>query len=305
MKKIIISILVVLNFFCSSVYAKALFTEDKIMNRYLLTKNLATNEYRYNALQVVKDEEGTPFYIIRPEGLVLNNSTIKSAASELPDEVVKQIMQYAYYGYGYEKHETKEYYYATQFLIMRVIKNYETSFSDGAKEDEKLFLNEREEIKRLIAQQDRRYPNKILVSEQKIITDSYLMQHFFVEGDFVKTIYEPDRIILQFLENQEKYVLNFKAKQPCNKQLIWKKGSYVDFIEKGPLCENDFIVEAYKEKTIEEEIKPIEPNEPVIPPEEIEFVDTIEAEIPSTSCYSYFPIFFLWLLGNVYYVFKK
>lgn len=287
---------------------KTLSISDKIGNRYLETKNLITNESRYNALQILKDEEENIFYIIRPEGIVFNNSFIISATSELPDEVVKQMMQYAYYGYGYENHEAKEYYYATQFLIMSVIKNYETSFSDGAKEDKNLFLNEREEIKRLVEQQDRKYPNRISVSEQKIITDSYLIQHFWVEGDFVKTIYEPDRIILQFLENQEKYVLNFKAKQPCSKQLIWKKGNAVDFIEKGPICENDFIIEAYKEKTIEEEkeeIKPIVPDESVILSEEIEFVDSIEAEIPSTSSYSYFPIFFLGLLGNVYYVFKK
>lgn len=212
------------------------FIEEVKPNAKFVVYNTINTNQKIKDFVKIKDNNGVTLYDITPmqSHFIGKNYTKKDAyftRTQLAD-----FAKLAYFGYGYNGKISDEYYFATQYLIYQTFDYLQVSYqkNDVTSDHLKTEIAEIEEdMKESFSLRD--FTIDSLVYE---LNDSYLVDNFTIEGENIDVAYEKEKIIINFLNNQEQYNLIFKPKNNCSKFQVWKEVN-IELFPRMPICETE------------------------------------------------------------------
>lgn len=321
-KRIGYLVIVLCSFFgILNVQAKV-FNEVRDYENYFLLEEGENKLYKF--FITIADANGTKYFNVRPHVSYAPLLNYIAYNEMLPIDMLVDFSKIIYFGYGYEGNITDDYYYATQYLLYEraMKKGSSLRVVDATKTEESSRLDSiLPEIRSQVKKHTFSLSDKTVNEKKLVIEDAYVLKNFTVSGENVEIYQREDSLEVNLLLGTD-FVLNFQPKSVCTARnmKLWEmqeKGILLLHMDRK-LCEQEYSIQIhYEEPAVEEE-----PKEELLPPskEEIkeestangeeniasdnkEFVQ--EFEVPSTSKYSLSWLYLLFLLGNVYYVFKK
>lgn len=309
---VFVSLFVVCCFGCKDVYAKT-FQESINKNNYYYVSSIDNAIYKY--FITFFDGENHPYYSFTPHISFMPKQNYTEKEVELSKDVVEDLSKIISFGYGYQGNTSLSMYYATQYLIFERImeEGYTIDVLDFSKQyPDDCIAKEIAEIREMIRQKTPAWENKVIQEKKLLIKDSYLVENFLFQGENLLVKETKEGVEVQFLEGTD-FQLRFVPKTSCEKVKIWEDFDWgTQLISMDNICEQEHVVSYHYEEPAKEENK--EP-QPIAPSEEMKDISSENKEeeeeivrelvVPNTSKYSFFPILFLVLLGNGYYVFKK
>lgn len=265
-----------------------------------------TNIKITKSLVKVTDEENTPYYDVSPTKTIFENFNYEEAEANFSLEQLQQLSKITYFGYGYQNKRTNAYYFATQYLIFQTFKDKSISYQ--LKEENKGdFTSSLAEMKENIENVTFSLKDFVTKDTTYEINDAYIVDNFIVQGDHINVTYEDKKIIIQFLDHQKEYVLDFQPKNKCMNNKVWKAGG-VQLFKRSEVCEQNYQVKV----TYQNEEKPspsISQNnakkENLNEKTQKAKKKSTEVKVPSTGKNDFPYSILLCLIGAILYVLKK
>ena len=346
MKKIIIS-LVIGSFLLSihPVQAKK-FIENGLFTEYQYYMYEKTNPSNFASMRVIKifDSENKVYYNISPKTSFYFSRDYEEEDLNITEQQLKNISKILYYGYGYNKQNTDEFYAATQYLVFKTFEMYTVYIKKGINEPILMFEEEIKQIEANMENKEFTFENQTTHEKTLEIEDDYIQNHFTVQGEHIKVEELESKLKLTLDGKVEDYQVEFIPKKTCSNLKMWVNDKthlfHLDEVcettysrtihYEEPIVEKEPTIESKDpEKTEEENKNPNqeeEKKEPTTEPKEPEKVEEentskkenvkenqpvekqqeeVFVEVPSTGKQSMMFFLVFGLLGNCYYVFKK
>lgn len=259
------------------------------------------------SLVKVTDEENTPYYDVNPPITIFENwDFYEETDANFSLEQLQQISKITYFGYGYQNKRTDAYYFATQYLVFQTFKDKSITYQ-LKEENKNAFASSLAEMKENIENITFSLKDFVTKNTTYEITDTYIVDNFIVQGEHINVTYEDKKIIVQFLDHQKEYVLDFQPKNKCTNNKVWKAGG-VQLFKRSEVCEQNYQVKV----TYQNEEKPspsISQNnakkENLNKKTQKAKKKSTEVKVPSTGKNDFPYSILLCLIGAILYVLKK
>lgn len=172
-------------------------------------------------------------YCVEPGVYILSSiydSTPYFDVASITDEQKEKMELYAYYGYQYPNHQTRNYYLATQQLIWETLGMTDILFTTGLNRTGQVILvaNEKNEILRLIKEHEKKPSfDGMMVTlksgEEKIITDTnQVLSNYQMKTDSTEVKKEGNQIIINAYQ-VGKNTLNLSKEMHTETSMIYRK----------------------------------------------------------------------------------
>lgn len=250
----------------------------------------------------ITDEEDHPYYDVNPKQTIFKNwDFYEEVEANLTLEQIQSLSKITYFGYGYQNKRTDAYYYATQYLVYQTFKDMSVTYQlkNQNQDDLAPVVEQIKENIKNVTFSLKDFTTKDTTYE---IVDPYIIDNFLVQGNHIKVISEDKKIIIQFLDNQKEYVLDFQPKNKCTNPKIWKAGG-IELFRRSKVCEQNYQIKVKHQKEEKEE-KPIVSISKKEPKKE-KNQEFKEVKVPSTGKNEFPYSIVLCLFGAILYVLKK
>lgn len=308
MKKRTVVLILIGSFFLFSKQVFALkFNEDVVFSEYSIKTFRANPSVSISGhIFHFTDDEGKTYYFLNPTANFFRGYSYLASISNLDKEILKEISRVIYYGYGYKNQTSLEYYAATQYLLFKAYKEYTITFIDTERKQVFPFQKEIAQIEKNLEKNEFQWEDLTTTKHTLEIDDEYIVKHFIVQGENVKTEEKNGKIEIILLNDLEEYTLEFIPKADCSKVEVFGRNNDTQFIHMDLICENVYSRTIHlKKDNISSENHTDEEEKMNLEQVGIGEKKENTVRVPATGKKNYTWIFLLFLLGDVYYVFKR
>mgnify|MGYP004623343593 FL=1 len=226
---------------------------DKVPDTYIA--EIGNDKRRYDYFYVIaRNSDKKHLYCIEPgksiNSNILYNGSYEYNFNNLTQDELNKIKLYSYYGYGYQNHNSLNWYAATQYLIWKVkdfgLDIYYTDRLQGNRIDK--FVDEMNEIKNLVNNSliKPSFNNNYNIKFGEVVTlhdNNSILKYYDVVGDYIVNVSKNnnDLIISGKNSGSGKIKLIRKFNYYTNYPIIYSANDSQTLISSGNL--NDIVIE--------------------------------------------------------------
>ncbi len=301
MKKIIL-ILVLLSLMSVKKVRADILSLEQNPNYYFKLSKKNLGSITSKMYKISKD--GKFYYNVRPTVSMFERKNYVKADLLLDLDIYKKITKVMYYGYGYKNHLDDAYYFATQFLIYELLDDFTVEIVDKDKKKSDYAGNEIAKIKKTIAEEEFKSRKYVINSNYLELTDPRIIEDFDLISDEINLKKIDKGYLVEFKEEKDLYEISLKAKNKILPADYWQGTDSADVLGLKGKWEDDSVL-LVERKYLKEDDKIPEEQDLTTNNKEYEIIENLEVEMPDTFKNNSTLLLILFLIGNLYYVYKK